>query len=112
MTPDSISPVRLLGKDEFDHDPRTCPGITYQDVFTGFVYYRFIPEFRIVVGVPHIAEEGFADEYEKREAIYYEIHQTENPHEAQHDIWKLNEIEERSEDFLPNLMQPIQQWLK
>lgn len=33
-------------------------------------------------------------------------------HEAQHDIWKLNEIEERSEDFLPNLMQPIQQWLK
>ena len=101
-----------FGKDEFDHDPRTCPGITYQDVFTGFVYYRFIPEFRIVVGVPHIAEEGFADEYEKREAIYYEIHQTENPHEAQHDIWKLNEIEERSEDFLPNLMQPIQQWLK
>lgn len=65
-----------------------------------------------MVGVPHIAEEGFADEYEKREAIYYEIHQTENPHEAQHDIWKLNEIEERSEDFLPNLMQPIQQWLK
>ncbi|RGM42835.1 hypothetical protein DWY72_00150 [Phocaeicola plebeius] len=101
-----------FGKDEFDHDPRTCPGITYQDVFTGFVYYRFIPEFRIVVGVPHIAEEGFADEYKKREAIYYEIHQTENPHEAQHDIWKLNEIEERSEDFLPNLMQPIQQWLK
>ena len=33
-------------------------------------------------------------------------------HDSQHDIWGLNKIEERSEDFLPNLMQPIQQWLK
>ena len=101
-----------FGQDSFDHDPRTYPGIMYQDVFTGFVYYRSIPEFRIVVGVPHIAEDGFADEYEKREAIYYEIMQKENPCRAREEIWQLNKIEEQQEDFLPELMQPIQRWLE
>lgn len=101
-----------FGKDNFDHDPRTYPGITYQDVFTGFVYYRSIPEFRIAVGVPHIAEDGFAAEYEKREAVFYELMQEENPHEAREQIRELNQIKEQQEDFLPELMTPIRQWLE
>lgn len=101
-----------FGKDNFDHDPRTYPSITYQDVFTGFVYYRSIPEFRIAVGVPHIAEDGFAAEYEKREAVFYELMQEENPHEAREQIRELNQIKEQQEDFLPELMTPIRQWLE
>lgn len=100
-----------FGKDAFDHDPRTCPGITYQDVFTGYVYYRTIPEFRIVIGIPHIAEDGFAEEYMKREDLYYEIFQTENPHEARQYIWDLNTKQEKQEDFMEELMPPIRKWL-
>lgn len=101
-----------FGKDNFDHDPRTYSGITYQDIFTGFVYYRSIPEFRIVVGVPHIAENSFIEEYEQREAVFYDILQEKNPHEAREQLLQLNNIQEQQEDFLPQLMKPIQQWLE
>ncbi len=101
-----------FGNDSFDHDPRTVAGTTYRDIFTGFVYYRAIPDFRIVTGVPHIAEDGFDDEYEKREAVFYEIMQKNNPHEARKYIWELNEKKAAKEDFLPQLKKEINKWLE
>lgn len=101
-----------FGKDSFDLDHRTCAGTTYQDVFTGYVFYRPISEFEIVTGVPHIAEDGFADEYARREELYHRIYRTENPRQARQSILNLNTKQTRQEDFLKELTRSIQQWLK
>lgn len=48
-----------FGRDAFDYFPITKEGLTYQDVFTGFVFYKPLKEHRFPTGVPGFYDDGF-----------------------------------------------------
>ena len=56
-----------FGKDPFDYFPFPIPvTYTYQDVFTGFVFYKPLNEHRMSFGVPDIFDPAFAAELVRR----------------------------------------------
>lgn len=54
--------------DGFDYFPFPT-GLSYGDVFHGLLFYMPVEEFRIAVGVPGIAGDGFAEAYAARERL-------------------------------------------
>ncbi len=48
-----------FGNDSFDYIPSVARGLTYQDMFTGFVFYRPVEELRLAIGVPGLTDEGY-----------------------------------------------------
>ena len=58
----------VFGNDNFDYWTAQN-NFTYKDIFTGFVFYMPIDKFKMAMGIPHIMENGFYDEYRKREAL-------------------------------------------
>jgi len=56
-----------FGRDPFDYFPFPIPvTYTYQDVFTGFVFYKPLSEHRMSFGVPDIFDASFAAELVRR----------------------------------------------
>ena len=55
-----------FGKDSFDLWVPGTGGFTYQDVFTGFVFYNPIEAQKLVSGVPGFLDSAFLDEYFRR----------------------------------------------
>ncbi len=58
-----------FGKDSFDLWPFTLHSASYQDMFTGFVFYEPLEAHRLVVGVPGVLGDGFAKVLDDRRAI-------------------------------------------
>ena len=54
-----------FGADDFDYFPIPSP-YKYQDVFTGFVFYRPLNEHRMSLGIPQAIDDVFAAELTKR----------------------------------------------
>jgi hypothetical protein len=50
-----------FGKDTFDFYPMHDKAPTYQDIFTGFVFYKPLNEHRLIYGIPGLCEDGFDD---------------------------------------------------
>jgi hypothetical protein len=48
-----------FGADAFDHFPVAREDLTYQDVFTGFVFYVPLRDHKYVYGIPGLFDEGF-----------------------------------------------------
>lgn len=55
-----------FGVDSFDYFPFGTEGLTYSDVYSGFVFYKPISEHRLVNGIPGIVDEAFANEIRRR----------------------------------------------
>ena len=60
-----------LGMDKFDLFKRLSENIKYQDIFTGFIFYGGITSWNIVIGVPGIIDDDFADELMRRYQILF-----------------------------------------
>ena len=58
-----------FGRDAFDYISGGAKNLTYGDVFTGFVFYRPLEEFRIAIGVPGLTDDGYGEEIVARYAI-------------------------------------------
>jgi len=59
-----------LGDDPFDYFPFPIPvSYTYQDVFTGFVFYKPLSEHRMSFGVPGLLDPEFTAELVRRSQI-------------------------------------------
>ncbi len=58
-----------FGRDPFDYFPFGTETVHYEDVFTGFVFYRPLAEHRFVTGIPGLVDEAFVPELRRR----YEI---------------------------------------
>ena len=58
-----------FGADSFDLFPFRLQSATYQQMFTGFVYYEPPDRHRMVVGIPGLLADGFAATLDERQAI-------------------------------------------
>ena len=57
-----------FGKDPFDYFAFRPHTVTYQDVFTGFIFWRPLDEHRLVSGIPGLFAD-FTDEFHRRLAV-------------------------------------------
>ncbi len=57
-----------FGEDSFDYFAFRPHSVTYQDVFTGFVFWRPLDEHRLVSGIPGLFD-GFEEELRRRLAV-------------------------------------------
>lgn len=111
-----------FGKDSFDLWAPGNAGFTYQDVFTGFVFYNPIEDQKLITGVPGFLDSAYLDEFFRRYRLarfvptnmkqFTEEEITEwkkNPHDMERDI------NEKREQRLPNidsLLKARNSWLK
>jgi len=58
-----------LGGDSFDYFPFIRTRLRYQDVFTGFVFFRPLQEQRLSFGLPGLIDQSFTDELLRRYRI-------------------------------------------
>ena len=58
-----------FGRDSFDLYPFRLQRATYEQMFTGFVFYEPLARHRMVVGIPGLFGNGFAAVFDKRLAI-------------------------------------------
>lgn len=106
-----------FGDDYFESWPAKN-NFTYKDVFTGFAFYMPIEKFEMGMGVPHLMEDGFYDEYVKRNALYYEaLYKMLNvsqpiPALSKEKVMSLNETRVSKLHTLDQVKTSIEQWLK
>ena len=50
-----------FGEDDFDYFPFIRHGLRYQDVFTGFVFFKPLKEHRMSVGLPGLVDRAFLE---------------------------------------------------
>ncbi len=62
-----------FGKDAFDYWTFTPHESKYQDVFTGFVYYKSPSDFKIITGVDGLIDASFLEIYKKRVLLWKQI---------------------------------------
>lgn len=60
-----------FGDDQFDHYDKAAKGIGYKDVFTGFIFYKPIEDWKCVYGIPGIFDEKFRPELIRRLYLVY-----------------------------------------
>jgi hypothetical protein len=97
-----------FGKDPFDlwGYPNT---LSYQDVYTGFVFYLPLDKHRLVTGIPGILNETYRKELKRRWAILGE------PYNAETELAIEKELGTVSETPYPKLdlyLKNINQWIK
>lgn len=71
-----------FGADSFDFFPFGTDGLTYADMFTGFVFYEPVSRHRHVDGVPGIVDDAFALELRRRMEIARDYFGTAEEREA------------------------------
>lgn len=59
-----------FGKDSFDYFVFPTKGLKYQDVFTGFVFYKPLEEHRVAIGIPGLFDNGYDKVILERLAIF------------------------------------------
>jgi hypothetical protein len=75
-------PGSPFGEDSFDFFPFGTEGLTYADMFAGFVFYEPVSQHLLVEGAPGIVDEAFARELRQRMEIAQDYYGTEEEREA------------------------------
>ena len=81
--------------------------VTYQDVFTGMVFYRPLGEHRLGTGIPGLADEAFVKELERRLIV---SGRTIPPDEFKGFIESLNRVSSRPYGELAEFAATIRKW--
>ncbi len=97
-----------FGEDGFDYFPFIPHHRCYQDVFTGFVFFKPLEAHRLSFGLPGLIDASFRDEYLRRTSI------TGHPVEdaVDQEIQKLATAHVSVGYDDPGIAEKIQQWLK
>jgi hypothetical protein len=111
-----------FGKDSFDLWAPGNAGFTYQDVFTGFVFYNPIEDQKLITGVPGFLDSAYLDEFIRRYQLarfvptnMKQLTEAEiaeykkNPQDMERDI---NEQKERRLPNIDSLIKARSEWLK
>jgi hypothetical protein len=61
-----------FGQDYFDHFQYSNHSYSYQDIFTGMIYFKRPEDFIDVAGIPNIMDDDFDNEYIRRLKILYD----------------------------------------
>ncbi len=106
----------LFGRDPFDYFPFPIPvSYTYQDVFTGFVFYKPLSDHRMSFGVPDILDQAFTAELVRRCQITGRTGSVEElTKEVQKWIATVQISSYDNKEIFPKYdgVEKIQQWLK
>lgn len=99
-----------FGSDSFDMIPFSSE-LRYSDMFTGFVYYCFLPSLRVTTGIDGFVDDQFAPELMRRYQLEQKVYNNELP-EIDKLKLKYNTVIETSyrEEF-PAVVNQIDKWL-
>jgi len=102
-----------FGIDQFDLWPFPEPEYTYQDIFTGLVYYNNPEDFKLITGVEGLVDSSFIETYKKRVLIWKEIagDRLDYPLEDKLIYKKYNTRKEFSIDRLDSISAQINKWI-
>lgn len=95
-----------FGQDEFDYFPARKEGLTYQDIFTGFIFYRPLKMHKFSFGVPRLFEDGF-----DHTAINRFILTGASTEEAERYVKENRKLNESQYDDLEKFDKEIQKWI-
>jgi hypothetical protein len=102
-----------FGKDSLDMVP-ISNSFTYSDVFTGFIYYNYFPDLRVVGGLENFVDDEFTTELKRRMQLQQEyekvVYNSESTMEMM--LKKNNVYENIYRNELPDAIKEIEQWLK
>lgn len=76
-----------FGEDHFDLWFYTKHNDTYQDFFTGFVYYKSPKDFKLITGVDELIDSSFIQTYKKRVKLWQQVGEDGYPMDD-NDIYK------------------------
>ncbi len=68
-----------FGKDHFDMWSFTEHDDNYQDIFTGFVYYKSPKDFKLITGVDGLIDSSFIQTYKNRVKLWQQVSEGEYP---------------------------------
>lgn len=95
-----------FGQDEFDFYPVRKEGLTYQDVFTGFIFHMPLETHKFQFGIPALFEDGFDDI-----AVSRYVLTGSTLKEAERFVEENRQFSESCYDNLEDLEKNIQKWM-
>lgn len=96
-----------FGRDRFDLHHRAEKGRRYQDVFTGFVFYRPLEAHRLALGVPGLVDPEFLEEVKRRLSVVDPAISTRRLRAKTDEIARLNEVRRDPYDRIDGLRAEI-----
>jgi len=103
-----------FGKDHFDHWPFYSHNYQYQDIFTGFIYYRSPAEFKIIKGVEGLIDSTFLETYHERVRLWEKAVE-DNPVKGTSDsvlFKQYNKMNTTTKENMQSIKFQINSWLK
>jgi hypothetical protein len=87
---------------------------TYSDVFTGFIYYNYFPDLRVVGGLENLVDDEFTPELKRRIQLQQEYQRMVHGNEPTMEMMlKNNNVHENIyRNEFPEAIKEIEQWLK
>jgi hypothetical protein len=95
-----------FGRDEFDFFPVAKESLTYQDVFTGFIFYRPLEAHKFIYGIPSLFEDGFHEAAVSRYVLTGMTSQ-----EAKNHVDEIRLRKESTYDNLEKMEEIILKWI-
>jgi len=96
-----------FGADHFDYFPFFKHDHDYQDVFTGFVFYKPLEKHRMLSGIPNLLGDGYDKIILERAVISGYVEEGR----AVDSIARIETVRETTYDDLPSLLEKIGGWL-
>ncbi len=94
-----------FGQDEFDFFPVREKGLTYQDVFTGFIFYEPLEAHKFLYGISALFADGFDDVAASRYVLTGMTTQ-----EAKRYVEEIRQRRESSYDNIEEMKKTIRKW--
>jgi hypothetical protein len=103
-----------FGKDHFDYWSFYPHNYKYQDIFTGFVYYKSPTEFTIITGVNGLVDSSFLETYKERVALWKNVvgDRLGNPTLDSVIFKEYNNINIAKKENIDSIALQIDKWLK
>ena len=101
-----------FGNDHFDYWSFFNHEYRYENIYTGFVYYKEPENFKLVTGVPNIVDSTFIIKYKKRRIIYDKAWKRKQKEYTDSQIFEMNTKKEFNYDDIDYVKKEIEFWLK
>ncbi len=99
-----------FGKDFFDYY-KDKKNLTYQDVFTGMVFYKPLEKFVCVVGIPGVITDDYLNEHVRRIKILHSFQKRNIEADPEVEKWYYNTKRRVELDYLDDMEKEIECWI-
>ena len=101
-----------FGKDHFDMWSYTEHDDRYQDIFTGFVYYKKPEDFKLITGVEGLIDPSFIQTYKNRVMLWHQVSKREHPLDDDVIYSEYGRKNERPLENIDSISSLINRWTK